>query len=136
MSSPKKPDDARPPAAGRFSRRGFLRGAGISGGVLGATGLLAPEEAEAQAAPRVAGPDAVPVSLKINGRAMNATIEPRETLLDVMRNHLNLTAAKRVCDRGTCGACTVMVDGKAMYACTILAIDAQGREIQTCSTLA
>jgi xanthine dehydrogenase YagT iron-sulfur-binding subunit len=53
------------------------------------------------------------------------------TLLDVMRNQLDLTAAKRVCDRGTCGACTVIMDGKAVYACTVLAVDAEGRQIQT-----
>jgi len=53
------------------------------------------------------------------------------TLLDTMRNHLDLTAAKRVCDRGTCGACTVIVNGKAVYSCTTLAVDAQGKPIQT-----
>ena len=53
------------------------------------------------------------------------------TLLDALRNHLDLTGAKRVCDRGTCGACTVIVDGKAVYSCTVLAIDAQGKNIQT-----
>ena len=53
------------------------------------------------------------------------------TLLDTLRNKLDHTAAKRVCDRGTCGACTVIMDGKAVYACTVLAIDAQGKKIQT-----
>jgi xanthine dehydrogenase YagT iron-sulfur-binding subunit len=53
------------------------------------------------------------------------------TLLDAMRNKLDLTAAKRVCDRGTCGACTVIMNGKVAYACTVLAIDAQGKQIQT-----
>ena len=62
---------------------------------------------------------------------MKATVEPRVTLLDCMRQYMDLTAAKRVCDRGTCGACTVIVDSKVMYACTILAIDAQGRKIET-----
>ena len=58
------------------------------------------------------------------------------TLLDAMRNKLDLTAAKRVCDRGTCGACTVIVDGKAMYSCTALAIDSQGKQIQTLEGIA
>jgi xanthine dehydrogenase YagT iron-sulfur-binding subunit len=58
------------------------------------------------------------------------------TLLDAMRNQLDLTAAKRVCDRGTCGACTVIVDGKAVYACTVLAIDAQGKKIETLEGIA
>jgi xanthine dehydrogenase YagT iron-sulfur-binding subunit len=58
-------------------------------------------------------------------------VEPRETLLDTLRNKLDLTAAKRVCDRGTCGACTVIMSGKVVYSCTVLAIDAQGKQIQT-----
>lgn len=67
---------------------------------------------------------------------MKATVEPRETLLDTMRNVLDLTAAKRVCDRATCGACTVMVNGKVNYACTLLAIDVQGKQIQTLEGIA
>jgi xanthine dehydrogenase YagT iron-sulfur-binding subunit len=130
VSSPEKPQDKEKPPKAGFSRRGFLRGVGISSGAIG-TGLLE-GEAEAQTtAARVAGPAAVPITLEINGKQMKATIEPRETLLDTMRNHLDLTAAKRVCDRGTCGACTVIMNGKAVYACTVLAIDAQGKQIQT-----
>lgn len=112
-----------------FSRRGFIRGVGLSGGVLG-TGILE-QEAGAQTPPNVQGPAEVPVTLKINGKNQTINIEPRVTLLDTLRNHLDLTAAKRVCDRGTCGACTVMVNGKAVYGCTVLAIDAQGKDIQT-----
>jgi xanthine dehydrogenase YagT iron-sulfur-binding subunit len=52
-------------------------------------------------------------------------------LLDALRNHLELTGAKRVCDRATCGACTVILNGKSVYSCTVLAIDAQGKDIQT-----
>src|ERR1039458_348558 len=94
-----------------FSRRGFLQGAGI-GGVLG-TGLL---EREAEAAPAaagaaVAGPGAVPVTLTINGKPVNLTVEPRVTLIDALREYVDLTGAKRVCDRGTCGACTVLTNG-------------------------
>ena len=135
MSSSRKPPEETTPPKGGFSRRGFLRGVGISSGALGATGLLT-EEAEAQSTARVAGPAAVPITLNINGRQLKANVEPRETLLDVMRNHLDLTAAKRVCDRGTCGACTVIADGKAIYACTVLAIDAQGRKIETLEGIA
>jgi xanthine dehydrogenase YagT iron-sulfur-binding subunit len=107
-----------------FSRRGFLQGSGVGAGVLTAA-------AEAQAAASVAGPGAVEITLNINGKAMKATVEPRVTLLDCLRQYMDLTAAKRVCDRGTCGACTVIVDSKVMYACTILAVDAQGRKIET-----
>jgi len=112
-----------------FSRRGFLQGVGITSGAL-TTGILE-TEAEAQTAAKVAGPGEVPITLQINGKPYKISVEPRSTLLDTLRHRLDLTAAKRVCDRGTCGACTVSVDGKVMYSCTVLAIDAQGRQIQT-----
>lgn len=128
MSIKKEPDAPKKPKSA-FSRRGFLGGAGVAGGAL-STGLLSPSEASAQTG-KASGPGAVPVTLKINGKAQNLTIEPRVTLLDALRNHLDLTGAKRVCDRGTCGACTVLLSGKVVYACTVLAIDAQGKDIQT-----
>jgi xanthine dehydrogenase YagT iron-sulfur-binding subunit len=112
-----------------FSRRGFLQGVGITSGVL-TTGVLE-TEAEAQSSAKLAGPGEVPITLQINGRPYKTSVEPRTTLLDTLRHRLDLTAAKRVCDRGTCGACTVSIDGKVMYSCTVLAIDAQGRQIQT-----
>jgi xanthine dehydrogenase YagT iron-sulfur-binding subunit len=119
-----------------FSRRDFLRGAGVavSGGMLASGGAVA----VASPAPttEILGPGAVPITLKINGATHNLTVEPRVTLLDALRNQLDLTGAKRVCDRGTCGACTIIMDGKAVYACSILAIEAQGREIITIESLA
>ncbi|HEY3741001.1 MAG TPA: 2Fe-2S iron-sulfur cluster-binding protein [Bryobacteraceae bacterium] len=117
-----------------FSRRGFLQGAGAGATVLSTAALLTEQEAAA-APPPVTGPGAVEISLNINGSEMKANVEPRETLLDTLRNHLDLTAAKRVCDRGTCGACTVIIDGKVMYGCTVLAIDAVGRKIETLESL-
>ncbi len=117
------------------SRRGFLHGAGVGGTALGA-GLLGSVAQPAEAATSQAGPAAVPITLRINGKAMNLTVEPRVTLLDAMRNYLDLTGAKRVCDRGTCGACTSIINGKVMYSCTVLAIDAQGKDIQTIEGLA
>ena len=69
--------------------------------------------AERRGAPTVLGPDAVTLSLKVNGAARAVTVEPRVTLLDALRNHLDLTGAKQVCDRGGCGACTVLLDGAA-----------------------
>ncbi len=116
-----------------FSRRGFLRGVGVSSGALTA-GILQNEAEAAETvneSANVSGPGEVPVTLTINGKAMKVSVEPRATLLDTLRNKLDLTAAKRVCDRGTCGACTVIMNGKAVYACTVLAIDAQGKQIQT-----
>ena len=117
------------------SRRGFLQGSGVGAGVLTAGMLATPEEAAAQAAATISTA-AVAITLNINGKMLKATVEPRITLLDCMRQYLDLTAAKRVCDRGTCGACTVIVDGKVMYGCTMLAIDAQGRKIETLEGIA
>jgi xanthine dehydrogenase YagT iron-sulfur-binding subunit len=128
MSSKPDPEKLKKPKSD-FSRRGFLKGVGITGSAL-TTGLLE-KEAEAQAPARTLGPGEVPITLTINGRPHKVNVEPRYTLLDTLRNRLNLTAAKRVCDRGTCGACTVIIDGKVMYSCSVLAIDAQGRQIQT-----
>ena len=79
----------------------------------------------------VYGPGKMPVSLMINGKKMTAELEPRVTLLDTLRDQFNLTGAKRVCDRGACGACTVLMDSKPVYSCNILAVDAQGHEITT-----
>jgi xanthine dehydrogenase YagT iron-sulfur-binding subunit len=129
VKDPSKPNSESPKPRKGFSRRGFLRGVSITSGALG-TGLLE-STAEAQGAAAVAGPAAVPIMLNINGKAQKLEVEPRETLLDTLRNRLDLTAAKRVCDRGTCGACTVILNGKAVYSCTVLAIDAQGKQIQT-----
>jgi xanthine dehydrogenase YagT iron-sulfur-binding subunit len=110
-----------------FSRRTFLKTVG-AGGV--AAGVLGPGAAEAQGV-AAAGPGAVPVELNINGRVHTLQLEPRVTLLDAMRTRLEITGPKRVCDRGACGACTVIIDGQTAYACSILAIDAQGTRIRT-----
>jgi len=112
-----------------FSRRGFLQGVGITSGAL-TTGILE-TEAEAQTGAKITDPGEVPITLQINGKPYRTSVEPRTTLLDTLRHRLDLTAAKRVCDRGTCGACTVIIDNKVMYSCTVLAIDAVGRQIQT-----
>jgi xanthine dehydrogenase YagT iron-sulfur-binding subunit len=112
------------------SRRGFLKGAGAvlsSGIVAGAEALEAANNEKA----KVFGPGKAPVTLKINGVNKALNIEPRLTLLDALRDELELTGAKRVCDRTTCGACTVIVNGKSVYSCTMLAIEAQGKDIQT-----
>ena len=111
------------------SRRGFLGGAGVGGGIL-TTGLLE-QTAEAQTAPTVMGPQEIPITLNINGKPTKVSVEPRVTLLDALRNKLDITGAKRVCDRATCGACTIMVNGKIVYGCSILAVDAAGKNIQT-----
>ena len=111
------------------SRRDFLKISGVSAAVP----LLAKAAvftAEAEEVP-TQGPGKVPVALTINGKKYRAALEPRVTLLDALRDQFELTGAKRVCDRGTCGSCTVLLDGKAVYACSVLAIDAQTRAITT-----
>lgn len=111
-----------------FSRRGFLGGTGAAAGVLG-TGLL---EQEAQAAPpAVMPPGEAEITLTVNGQARKVSVEPRTTLLDALRERMQITGAKRVCDRGTCGACSVIVNGKVMYGCSMLAVDAVGKKIET-----
>ena len=111
-----------------FSRRTFLKTVG-AGGV--ATGVLGPAEAvQGQTVP-VVGPGAVPITLNINGRTHKLEVEPRVTLLDALRTRLDMTGVKRVCDRGSCGACTMIVDGKTIYSCSTLAIEAQGKPIRT-----
>ena len=111
-----------------FSRRTFLKTVG-AGGV--AAGVISPPAGVDAQVPGAVGPGAVPIVLNINGRQQKLEVEPRVTLLDALRNRLNLTGAKRVCDRGSCGACTMIVDGRTIYACSTLAIEMQGKTIRT-----
>jgi len=120
------------PAAPSVSRRAFLRGLGttaVSAAALGAqsvAGELAAANPEA-----LRGPQATAVMLSINGVRRTFSLEPRATLLDALRLHAGLTGPKEACDRGTCGACTVLLAGMPVYACMMLAIDAEGREVTT-----
>jgi xanthine dehydrogenase YagT iron-sulfur-binding subunit len=122
-------DEKEKEKASGFSRRTFLKASGISLSVPLVMGHRVVNVAGAQV--KVFGPGKVPVSLLINGKKYQATVEPRVTLLEALRHELDLTGAKRVCDRGTCGACTVIMDGKAVYSCTVLAIEGQGKAITT-----
>lgn len=135
--------DERPDQPGKdpaVSRRSFLKGSGLAFSLPLLTGEAAGEAAEAKAATEPAvpilGPEKVNITLTINGKPVKASVEPRVTLLDCMRNDLDTTGAKRVCDRGTCGACTVQMDGKPVYSCSVLAIEAQGHKITTVESLA
>ena len=120
-----------------FSRREFLKVAGTTAAV---TELLAGCKVEAEASPekaiRIPRAQTVTVTLKVNGKVYKLQLEPRVTLLDALRNHLNLTGTKKVCDRGECGACTVLMDGKPVYSCMMLAVDAEGHDIVTIEGLA
>jgi len=123
-------DDTNDKPDSNVSRRSFLKGTGLVLSVpLVESGVRAVTVQGEQV--KVFGPEKAPVSLNINGSVRNASVEPRTTLLDALRNDLDLTGAKRVCDRATCGACTVIMDGKPVYSCSVLAIDAQGRKITT-----
>jgi xanthine dehydrogenase YagT iron-sulfur-binding subunit len=126
-------------AAQRLGRREFVKLVGTSSvavsTILAGDTLLkaAPasepnpqDPADAATAP-VVGPGPVRMTLEINGKPQTLVAEPRVTLLDALRDRLHFTGAKKVCDRGTCGACTVIIDGKSMYSCTTLAIDVAQR---------
>ena len=78
----------------------------------------------------------VHVTLTVNGQQHQVLVEPRRTLLDTLRNDLELTGTKKVCDMGNCGACTVTIDGKAAYSCLLLAVDCDDREVTTIEGLA
>jgi len=121
-----------------YTRRAFLRGLG--GGAAGAalaTGLLG----QAQPASK-SGISAAPIFSKkavtftVNGKKVALEVEPRETLLEVLRERLELTGTKRTCDRGECGACTVLLDGQPVYACLYLAYRANGKSVTTVEGLA
>jgi aerobic-type carbon monoxide dehydrogenase small subunit (CoxS/CutS family) len=116
-----------------FNRRNFLKSAGVVG--LAET-IAAPAELAAQSTPAVAGPGDVPVRLNVNGKQIDLMIEPRVTLLDALRMRANLTGNKRGCDRGACGACTMIVDGRPVYSCSTLAIEVQGKQIRNVDGLA
>src|SRR2546427_12805070 len=117
-----------------FSRRDFLKTAGVSSLV---TAVANVGDAEAQATgSQPIGPGEVPVQLMVNGKRIDLKIEPRVTLLDALRMRADMTGNKRVCDRGQCGACTMIVDGRTVYSCSTLAIEVQGKQVRTVDGLA
>ena len=83
----------------------------------------------------VHGPGKVPMQFTVNGKTYKASLEPRVMLLDALRDTMDITGAKRVCDKAECGACTVLLDDKAVYACSVLAIETQGKKITTVESL-
>jgi aerobic-type carbon monoxide dehydrogenase small subunit (CoxS/CutS family) len=115
------------------SRRGFLKGAGFTAAttVLDSAAAIARETREAVQGDQSVGPDALSVKLQVNGQEHAVTIEPRYTLAETLRDHLGLTGTKVVCDRGSCSACTIWMDGTPALACMTLAIDSVGRKITT-----
>ncbi len=121
-----------------LSRRDFLRGSGAAAAATALAPVPLPGSSAAAEADKGAvafGPGPVKITLNVNGTDQTTQVEPRVTLLDALRNYLDVTGCKRVCDRGTCGACTVMVDGKPIYSCTMLALEAQGKKVRTAESL-
>lgn len=125
-----RPDQTR--SGPSVNRRDFLKGSGVA---VAATAIATAAEeaatAQGKAAANVTAAKPVTVKLNINDKTEEVTVEPRTTLLDCLRNNLNLTGGKEVCDTTNCGACTVIIDGKATYACSKLAVELQGKKITT-----
>ncbi len=121
-------DTGKRDSAGRgLSRRAFIGTVGA--GTIGAAVVGTPAPAQPAAIAETDGLE--PLTLLINGREVGLRVEPRWTLLDVLRDYLEMTGTKLGCGRGECGACTVLVDGVPRYACMTLALEAEGREVTT-----
>ncbi|MCA9733104.1 MAG: (2Fe-2S)-binding protein [Deferribacteres bacterium] len=117
-----------------ISRRGFLKGLGVTSiGVAAApkSELLAKLEKTPSPNGKLLGKDAVIITLEVNGKSLQVEVEPRFTLAEVLRDHLNLTGTKIGCERGACGACTVIMNGVTVNSCMTLAVDAIGQKIET-----
>lgn len=128
---------SKPKDSSSVSRRFFLKSFGTTAAAA-ATAQVEAVAAELEKAntEKVYGPGTVAITLQVNGKPLKLNVEPRVTLLEALRNHSNLTGAKEVCDRGTCGACTVLLDDKPVYSCSKLAIDSQSAKITTVEGLA
>jgi xanthine dehydrogenase YagT iron-sulfur-binding subunit len=129
----KKPSNEEPKekkAPLKVSRRDFLKGMATSAVAAAVTTLPTPAVPEAEAAVPSGTKEAL-ITLTINDKAYHIKVKSNWTLLDVLRRELDLTGTKKACDHGNCGACTVLVDGKAVYACSLLAITMDGKKIQT-----
>jgi xanthine dehydrogenase YagT iron-sulfur-binding subunit len=116
----------------QISRRNFFRNAGAAA----IAGAMAKVTAAAQSVgsldgQKPVGPEPVKLVLQVNGSKHQVEVEPRVTLLDVLRNRLQLTGAKEVCDRATCGSCTVLLNGRPVYSCMKLAVEMQAQEVTT-----
>ncbi|MFO0983399.1 MAG: (2Fe-2S)-binding protein [Planctomycetota bacterium] len=124
-----------------FSRRDFLKGAGAA--AIATSALQAgPGASPALAQPvrdqgfEVRGPQAVSIELKVNGNVHKVAVEPRATLLDTLRNQLDVTGPKKICDRGACSGCVVLLNEQPVCSCLTLAIDCEGAAITTVEGLA
>lgn len=130
-----KDQDLAPwPQAG-FDRRAFLKGSSAAAAAVSTLATATHSAQAQQAAPEIVGRQSRLVELKVNGKTVSVRVEPRTTLLDVLRYQLNLTGAKPVSIDGSSGASTVIVDGKPIAANTTLALDVVGKSVQTSESL-
>jgi xanthine dehydrogenase YagT iron-sulfur-binding subunit len=116
---------------GGVSRRDFIQSAGVGAIAAVTLGNVAAAQAPPPAPPQDMTEDMIAVWLTVNGRRHRVLVEPRWSLIYVIRERLGLTGAKVGCERGECGACTVLIDGAPRYACMTLALEAEGTEITT-----
>jgi xanthine dehydrogenase YagT iron-sulfur-binding subunit len=121
---------------GRVSRREFIKGIGT--GALGTAVVpkLFSQETIQTRKGSVPVFDKKPITLTVNGRPVKLVVAANDTLLDVLRERLDLTGSKKICDRGQCGGCTVLLDGEPVYSCMLLAFRADGRDVTTVEGLA
>jgi len=136
-TEPETGQDRKPPLSGRLSRRSFLAQLGAAGVAATASPIahaVSSETEEKEIATSI--PDAVPVTLSVNGKDYRVRLEPRVTLLDALRDHLQLFGTKKGCDHGQCGACTVHVNGRRVNSCLSFAVMHQGDRITTIEGLA
>jgi len=126
------------PAGNGVSRRSFMKTMGVSAAASSrsaaaakASGLLGDAEQQENAGPLIVGPKPILLNLFVNGRITQVQAEPSATLLEALRLKLNLTGSKEICDRGACGGCSVLMDGKLVNSCMMLAIDAASSQITT-----
>jgi xanthine dehydrogenase YagT iron-sulfur-binding subunit len=129
LKTPEEPMEER----SGVSRRDFLKISTIAAAVPVVSGTKMVLAAGEQVP--VHGPGKVPMTFNVNGKTYKASLEPRVTLLDALRDSLDITGAKRVCDKAECGACTILLDDKPVYACSMLAIEGQGKKITTVEAL-
>lgn len=140
--SPKERSSSDGVLASRVSRRGFIQSLGVSAAAAGvASGAKALADTvqpvgEPPAGLPLMGPLPISITLTVNGAKVPLKIEPATTLLEALRLHAGLTGTKEICDRGSCGGCSVLVDGVLMVSCMLLAVDAAGASIVTVEGLA
>jgi xanthine dehydrogenase YagT iron-sulfur-binding subunit len=117
------------------SRRSFVLGSAAAAAAIVVSPILGSAAEGAETAPKV-DPNAIPVALTVNGTRHELRLDPRTTLLDALREHLDLTGTKKGCDQGACGACTVLIDGRRYNSCLTLAVMHGGQKITTIEGLA